>query len=97
MARGRCGGFRRKTRSKLRQKHGLKGKINIQRYFQKFNIGDKVYLAVNPAIHRGMYFPRFHGKVGIIKDQKGKCYEVKIKDQNKEKILIIHPIHLRRV
>ncbi len=54
-------------------------------------------LSVEPAIHKGMYDPKFMGKAGIIKEKKGKCYEVKVQDQNKEKCLIVHPVHLKRL
>ena len=43
-----------------------------------------------------MYFPRFHGKIGTVVSQKGRCYTVKIKDGNAEKTLIVHPVHLRK-
>ena len=90
----RIGGIRRKTRYKFRKERKNKGKISITRYFQSFGIGDRVYLTVEPAIQKGMYFPRFIGKSGIIKSKRGKCYEVAIDDSGKEKKLIVHPIHL---
>ncbi len=92
----RIGGFRRKTRYKLKKDYRDKGKISISRYFQEFKIGDKVVLKAEPSIHKGMYHPRFHGKTGTIKSKQGKCYQVLINDHNKEKTLIIHPIHLRK-
>ena len=92
----RLGGLRRKTRYKFRKEKRSKGKVNITRYFQTFNAGDKVYLGVEPAVQKGMYHPRFMGKAGIIKGKRGKCYEVAINDLGKEKTLIIHPIHMRK-
>ena len=92
----RIGGFRRKTRSKLKKPFNMKGKISIKNYFQKFEVGDRVLLKAEPAVQTGMYFPRFHSKSGIVKGMKGACYEVKIKDGKKEKILVIHPVHLKR-
>jgi len=92
----RSGGFRRKTRHKLSKHKSDKGKIKIRDFFQEFKKGDKVYLKAEPAYQKAMYFPRFHGKAGLIDKKKGNCYEVKIKDNNKEKVLIIHPIHLKR-
>ena len=92
----RVGGFRRKTRSKLRKNVRRKGKISLGNYFQNFNDKDRVRLIAEPAVQRGMYFPRFHNKSGIIVGKKGRCYEVIIKDGKKEKSLIVHPVHLRR-
>ena len=91
----RVGGFRRKTRSKL--KRAEKGKILIRRFIQKFEEGQKVLLNADSSVQKGMYFPRFHSKVGEIKGKKGKCYEVAIKDGKKNKTLIVHPVHLRKV
>ncbi|MEK6904096.1 MAG: 50S ribosomal protein L21e [Nanoarchaeota archaeon] len=93
----RTGGFRRKTRSKLRKNYKDKGKISIRRFLQKFNEGDRVLLNAEPAYHDGMYFPRFHGSEGTITGPQGDCYKVLIRDGGKEKILIVHPVHLRRV
>lgn len=92
----RIGGIRRKTRYKLRKQKRSRGKISITRYFQNFNAGDRVYLGVESAVQKGMYHPRFMGKSGIIKGKRGKCYEVSINDLGKEKVLVIHPVHLRR-
>ncbi len=92
----RVGSFRRKTRSKLKKNVRRKGKISLSRYFQSFNKNDRVRLNAEPGIQKGMYFPRFHNEMGIIKGKKGRCYEVMIKDGNKEKLLIVHPVHLKR-
>lgn len=92
----RIGGFRRKTRDKLKKPARKKGKISIKNYFQQFKIGEKVVLKAEPAIQKGMYFPRFYARTGVIKGKKGSCYEVMIQDGGKEKTLIIHPVHLQK-
>lgn len=93
----RTGGYRRKTRGIFRKNIKSRGKISIRKYFQEFKPGDKVILKAEPAVQTGMYFRRFHGKVGEVSGMKGECYIVKIKDLNKKKELIIHPIHLKRL
>ena len=93
----RKGKFRRKSRSKLKKNIRKKGKISIKKYFQKFKDGEKVYLKAEPAIQKGMFYPKYIGKSGIIKGKKGNCYQVLVKDKNKQKILIVHPIHLKKV
>ncbi len=92
----RIGGIRRKTRYKFRKEKRSKGKINITKYLQLFNAGDRVYLHTEPAVQKGMYHPRFMGKTGVIKGKRGKCYEVMINDLGKDKTLVIHPIHLKK-
>ena len=93
----RIGGFRRKTRHKLKKSRREKGKISISRYMQTFKTGDKVLLHAEPAIQKGMYNPKFFGRTGIVKKRDGRCYEVLIKDFTKEKILIVHPVHLKKI
>ena len=93
----RLGGFRRKTRSKLRKNHRDKGKISIAKYLQEFKVNEKVLLKAEPSVQKGMYFPRFHAKPAIILGKQGNAYKVLIKDGQKDKILIVHPIHLKRL
>jgi len=92
----RTGGFRRKTRRKLSKKTRQKGKLSLSKYFQEFKKGEKVLLKAEPSIQKGMYFPRFHGKHGIIKAKQGNCYYVQIKDGRKAKDILVHPIHIRK-
>ena len=92
----RIGGMRRKTRYKFRKGVRNRGKISLTRYFQTFNTGDKIYLHLESAVQKGMYHPRFMGKTGIIVGKTGRCYEISLKDMNKEKKLIVHPVYLKR-
>ena len=93
----RIGGARRKTRYKFQKSYKDKGKISLTKYFQKFENDQRVKLLTEPAIQKGMYHRRFHGKVGKIVGSRGRCYLVKIKDGSKEKELIIHPVHLTKM
>ena len=92
----RLGGFRKKTRSKFKKEPGTHGKISIKYFLQTFEPQERVYLSVEPAVHKGMYLPRFLGRAGIISKKIGTCYQVKIDDMGKEKLLIVHPVHLRK-
>ena len=92
----RVGGSRRKTRSKFRKNIREKGKISVVSFLQTFQEGEQVLLKAEPAVQSGLYHTRFHSKIGIVQKQRGKCVEVKIKDGNKPKMLIIHPIHLKK-
>jgi len=93
----RTGGSRRKTRHKLKKNVRTRGKISLTSFFQKFNSGDKVVLKAEPGYQKGMYFPRFHGKTVVISKQIGTCYEVLLNDQGKDKTLIVHPVHLKKL
>ncbi len=91
---GRIGGFRRKTRHKLQKSVREKGKLSLKKYFQTFEVGQKVLLKGDSTVQKAMYNPKFHGKVGIIKGKEGVCYQINVKDMNKEKTLVVHPVHL---
>ena len=73
-----------------------RGKIKFSEYFKELKDGEKVSvireLSVQPK------FPKqIQGRSGIITGKRGNSYLVKINDFNKEKLYIIHPIHLRRL
>ena len=72
----RTGGLRRKTRHKLKKSLRRKSKLSIRDYFQTFKIGEKAVLKAESSIQKGMFAPRFYGKIGIIKAKLGSCYEV---------------------
>jgi large subunit ribosomal protein L21e len=93
----RIGSLRRKTRKKFSKRMERKGKISVSRYFQTFKAGDKVSLGVESAVHKGVYHPKFFGRIGTIKSKTGRCYEVLIADKNKQKTLIVHPVHLKKI
>lgn len=93
----RIGGMRRKTRCLMRKDRHTRGKISLSKYFQSFKQGEKVKLLQDSAVHSGAFHRRFYGKVGIVKGQKGTCYEVNVTDGKKIKMLIIHPIHMRKI
>lgn len=92
----KMGGNRRKTRDLLSKQPRNRGKFSITNYFQTFKKGDVVLLKAEPAIHSGMYFRRFNAKRAIVTGKRGECYLVQIDDFGKKKLLIVHPVHLRR-
>ena len=73
-----------------------RGKIPLSKYFQKLKEGDRV--SIVPEIGLQPSFPlRYRGLTGVVTGTRGRAYLVKIKDQKKEKTLIIEPIHLKKI
>jgi len=66
-------------------------------YFRKYKEGDRVCLKAEPAVQKGLYHMRYHGKQGMVKNKRGYCYEVQIKDGSVQKTFIVHPIHLKHL
>ena len=79
-----------------KKKIRTRGKIQLSKYFQELEQGDKVAVVREPAIQSS--FPkRLQGRTGVVETRQGKSFIVKIKDQNKEKTHIIEPIHLKKI
>jgi large subunit ribosomal protein L21e len=89
-------GTRHGTRSKLRKSNREKA-VNIAIFLQKFKEGDRATIKINPSYHKGAPHPRFNGLSGSIGGKQGNCYLVQTKDGNKEKLMIVHPVHLRKL
>ncbi|MFT4313504.1 MAG: 50S ribosomal protein L21e [Candidatus Woesearchaeota archaeon] len=91
----RVGGNRRKTRHIFQNSIRQKGKISIRRYLHDFEQGQRVLLLAQPAIQKGLYFRRFHGRSGIVLGKQGDCYKVEVTDKDMTKKIIVHPAHLK--
>ena len=92
----RIGTGQRKTRYLFKRHYRQRGKISLSQYFQVLQPGDKVNLKINSAIQGGQFYRRFYGLTGVVTGKRGFCYEVKVNDQNKEKTVYVHPIHLHK-
>jgi large subunit ribosomal protein L21e len=93
----RMGGSRHKTRYKLSRAAGEHGRIRLTAFLQRFNDGDKVALIIDPSVQKGMFHPRHHGKTGTVMGSQGRSYQVKFNDKGKDKIAVVHPVHLKHV
>ena len=90
-------GYRVKTRSIFRKKVRARGLKSLRRFLIEYEVGDKVDIVADPAFQkRGMPHKRFHGKTGTVVELRGRCFVVKVKDQNKMKTLIIGKEHIRK-
>ncbi len=73
-----------------------KGKLALSKYFKK--IGDGSRVAIIPDLGIRASFPkRLKGLSGDVIGSRGKFKIIKLKDGNKGKTFIIHPIHLRKL
>lgn len=89
-------GTRTKTRNLLKKKPRARGLSPITKGLQTFEPGDKVNIIIDPSVHKGMPFSRFHGLTGVVIDSRGEAYEVSVKDGNKTKTVVARPEHLVR-
>ncbi|MDR2845814.1 MAG: 50S ribosomal protein L21e [Candidatus Methanoplasma sp.] len=89
-------GTRTKTRQLIKKKPRARGLSPITKAFQVFEEGTKVNIIIDPSVHKGMPFSRFHGLTGVVTGIRGAAYEVTVKDGNKTKLVVARPEHLVR-
>jgi large subunit ribosomal protein L21e len=87
-------GYRRKTRSILRRKPREKGKTGLSKILYEYKPGEKVVVKIDPSVHKGMPHRRYHGKIGIIINKRGRSYIVNITQGGTAKEIIVRPEHI---
>lgn len=88
-------GYRARTRQLLRKKPREKGKIGLSRLLHEYVAGDKVVIKIESAVRKGMPHRRYHGKIGVVKEKRGRAYVVDVPQGNKIKTIIVRPEHLK--
>ena len=73
-----------------------KGKLQLSSYFKKIDDGASVALVTDAGV-RMSYPKRLKGMSGKVLGSRGKFKLVEIKDGNKAKTIIVHPVHLRKL
>jgi large subunit ribosomal protein L21e len=73
-----------------------RGKLQFSRYFQELSEGDFVAISREQSVPVN-FEKRYQGITGIVDGKRGRSYIVKIKDGNKEKRILIEPIHLKKI
>jgi len=71
-----------------------KGKIRLSRYFKNIENKTRVAIVVDKGL-RASFPKRLQGNSGVVKEARGKFKVVEIKEGNKVKKFIIHPVHLK--
>lgn len=73
-----------------------RGKLQLSKYFQEFKKGDSVAIIKEASVSAN--FPkRLQGRTGVVEGKRGRAYLIRIKDLNKEKRLLMVPIHLKKI
>jgi len=89
-------GSRRRTRSVMQRRARERGLSPITREFQRFEVGDRASVNLDPSVHKGQPHVRFHGRTGTIAGTQGRAFLLDINDGGKSKQLIVRPEHLRK-
>jgi large subunit ribosomal protein L21e len=89
-------GGRRRTRNVMQKRPRDRGLSTITRSFQKFEVGEKANVRLDPSIHKGLPHVRFHGRTGVVVGKQGNAYVLDVRDGGKTKRIIVKPEHLSK-
>jgi large subunit ribosomal protein L21e len=87
-------GYRRKTRSLLKRNPRERGKTGLSQILQEYEPDEKVVVKIDPSVHKGMPHRRYHGKIGVIVDKRGRSYVVNVPQGDAVKEIIVRPEHI---
>ncbi len=87
-------GYRRKTRSLLRRKPRERGKTTLSKILYEYKPGEKVVVKIDPSVHKGMPHRRYHGRIGVIVNKRGRSYVVNVTQGKAVKEIIVRPEHI---
>lgn len=73
-----------------------KGKTRLSEYFKGLKEGDKVAVTRDLGI-KASFPQRIIGSTGKVTGTRGKYSVIEIKEGNKNRTFIIHPVHLKRL
>ena len=90
----RSKGYRTKTRNILRRRPRDRGKIALGRLLIGYTPGQKVRISINPAVHKGMPHRRYHGRVGVVAEKRGRSYVIHVDIGKTPRIIIARPEHI---
>lgn len=87
-------GYRRKTRSLLRRNPRERGKTGLSKILYEYKPGEKVVVKIEPSVHKGMPHRRYHGRIGVIVNKRGRSYVVNVTQGKAVKEIIVRPEHI---
>jgi large subunit ribosomal protein L21e len=87
-------GYYAGTRSLLKKPTREKGKPKISKILQEYKPGSQVIIKMDSSVQKSMPHKRFHGKIGIVMDKRGRGYVVSVPQGNSIKEIIVRSEHL---
>jgi len=91
---GHSKGFRSRTRKLLRRKPRERGKTGLSKILYEYKPGEKVVVKIDPSVHKGMPHRRYHGKIGVIVNKRGRGYILNVTQGKAVKEIIVRPEHI---
>jgi large subunit ribosomal protein L21e len=88
-------GFRRKSRGVLTRPKESRSGPSPDLYLREYSPGQSVLISIEPSVQKGSPSRRYHGKVGVVLERRGRGYVVQVMFGNKAKKLSLLPDHLK--
>jgi large subunit ribosomal protein L21e len=93
----RSWGLRSTTRKKFTKNVRDRGNPPISHMLQKFEVGQKANIVIDPSVQKGQPHHRFHGLTGVVTGMQGEAFTMKVKVGNALKDIVIRPEHMTMV
>ena len=90
----RSKGLKSKSRYKMTKYPRQHGLSPISKAVQDLQAGTRVSIILDPGVVKGQPHPRYHGRIGVVKERRGRAYIVEIRDGGSTKKIISRPEHL---
>ena len=87
-------GYYTGTRSLLRKPTREKGKPHISKLLQEYALGSEVIIKMDSSVQKSMPHKRFHGKIGKIKEKRGRGYVISVPQREAVKDIIVRAEHI---
>lgn len=87
-------GYRRGTRRLLKKSTREKGKPKLGKLLVTHEIGSQVIIKIDSSVQKSQPHRRFHGKIGIVKDKRGRGYVVSVPQGEAVKEINVRSEHL---
>jgi large subunit ribosomal protein L21e len=87
-------GYYSGTRSLLRKPTREKGKPKISKILQEYAPGSQVIIKMDSSVQKSMPHKRFHGKIGTVKEKRGRGYVISVPQGNSVKEIIVRSEHI---
>ena len=87
-------GYYTGARRLLTKKPREKGKPNLGKLLANYEVGSQVIIKMDSSVQKSLPHKRFHGKVGMILEKRGRGYVVSVSKGDATKQIIVRSEHL---
>lgn len=83
-------------RSRNLARHHKPSSLRIRDIIKNYEVGDRVAI-VPKGNTANIPHPRYKGKVGVIKEKRGRGYVIEINSMKSKKLIIVNSTHVEKV